>query len=57
MKKCVFLLGMITLSISIIIFGVRLSQAIERAGSGLNSSLSYFAELLRGTLLTISERN
>lgn len=57
MKNWVFLLGMITLSISIIIFGVLLSQAIERAGSGLDSSLYYFAELLRGTLLTISERN
>lgn len=32
MKNWVFLLGMITLSISIIIFGVLLSQAIERAG-------------------------
>ena len=46
MKNWVFLLGMITLSISIIIFGVLLSQAIERAGSGLDSSLSYLAHFL-----------
>ena len=52
-----FLIGMIILSISIVIFSVLLSQSIEQTGSDLRSTLRYIADLLRGTLLTIADAN
>lgn len=52
-----FLIGMIILSISIIIFGVLLSQSIEQTGSDLRSTLRYIADLLRDALLTIADTN
>ena len=57
MKSHDFLVGMIILSISIVIFGVLLSQSIEQTGSDLRSTLRYIADLLRGTLLTIADAN
>ena len=46
MKNWVFLVGMFMLSVSIIIFGVLLSQAIEQTGSNLGGTLSFIAEIL-----------
>ena len=55
MKNWVFLVGMFMLSVSIIIFGVLLSQAIEQTGSNLGGTLSFIAEILNSTLISIAE--
>ena len=55
MKNWVFLVGMFMLSVSIIIFGVLLSKAIEQTGSNLGGTLSFIAEILNSTLISIAE--
>ena len=55
MKNWVFLVGMFMLSVSIIIFGVLLSQAIEQTGSNLGGTLSFIAEILNSSLISIAE--
>lgn len=55
MKNWVFLVGMISLSVAIIIAGVLLSRAIEQTGSNLGNTLVYMIEMWRGTLLSITK--